>query len=130
MAVTPSTMQLQLGAEAPDFSLPNVDGSTVALSDFRGAKALLVIFACNHCPFVLHVRHGLAELAVQQWGRLARVVLNHLGVKGTRDLGEIVYLMISHNWMTAQEADAIEDFDDVYDFEKIFEKQFKFDIAS
>ncbi len=69
---------------------------------------------------------GLAQLATQKWGRLARVVLTHWGVNKTRDLGEIVFLMIKNQWMTAQETDSIEDFDNVYDFEEIFEKQFKF----
>ena len=67
---------------------------------------------------------GLAKLAIEKWGRLSRMVLNHWGVRTTRDLGEIVYLMIRHQWMTAQETDRIEDFDDVYDFQQVFEKQF------
>ncbi|HEQ60502.1 MAG TPA: thioredoxin family protein [Firmicutes bacterium] len=62
MAVTPSTM-LSLGTQAPDFSLPDTDGNLVSLSDFRDAPALLVIFMCNHCPFVKHVAKGLAQLA-------------------------------------------------------------------
>jgi len=62
MVMTPSTM-LPLGTEAPDFSLPDVDGSTVSLSDFNDAPALLVIFMCNHCPFVKHVADDLAQLA-------------------------------------------------------------------
>lgn len=52
---------------------------------------------------------GLAQLAAQKWGRLARVVLTHWGVNKTRDLGEIVFLMIKNEWMTAQETDTIED---------------------
>jgi len=71
---------------------------------------------------------GLAQLAIERWGRLSRMVLNRWGVNTTRDLGEIVYLMINHKWMTAQEADTIEDFDNVFDFEKVFEKQFKFNL--
>jgi peroxiredoxin len=62
MVLTPSTM-LPLGTKAPNFSLPNIDGRTVSLSDFRGAPALLVIFMCNHCPYVKHVAEGLAMLA-------------------------------------------------------------------
>jgi peroxiredoxin len=62
MVLTPSTM-LPLGTQAPDFSLLNVDGRTVSLKDFRGAPALLVIFMCNHCPYVKHVAEGLAKLA-------------------------------------------------------------------
>jgi uncharacterized repeat protein (TIGR04138 family) len=71
---------------------------------------------------------GLAKLAIERWGRLSRMVLNHWGVNTTRDLGEIVYLMIRHKWMTAQETDIIEDFDNVYNFEDVFEKQFKFNL--
>ena len=71
---------------------------------------------------------GLAELALERWGRLSRMVLNQWGVRTTRDLGEIVYLMIDHKWMTAQETDTIEDFDNVYNFEDVFEKQFKFNL--
>ncbi len=73
---------------------------------------------------------GLAELAKKRWGRLSRVVLNHWGINTTRDMGEIVYIMIDNNWMTARESDRIEDFDNVFDFEKEFEKDFKFDISS
>jgi len=61
MAETPSTM-LQLGTPAPDFSLPDTEGGTVALSDFADREALLVMFICNHCPFVQHVRQELASL--------------------------------------------------------------------
>ena len=59
MVKTASTM-LTLGTKAPDFSLPNVDGSTVSRSDFEG-QPLLVIFMCNHCPFVVHLREELAK---------------------------------------------------------------------
>lgn len=62
MARTPSTM-LPLGTLAPDFSLPNVDGRTVSLADFKQAPALVVVFMCNHCPFVKHVAPELARLA-------------------------------------------------------------------
>jgi len=61
MVLTPSTM-LPLGTKALDFSLPDVDGKTVSLSDFSDAKALLVMFMCNHCPFVKHVAAELAKL--------------------------------------------------------------------
>jgi len=60
MVKTASTM-LQLGTKAPDFSLPNIDGSTVSLSDFKDCNGLLVIFMCNHCPFVKHLRDELAK---------------------------------------------------------------------
>jgi len=54
---------LPLGTEAPDFRLPDTGGKTVSLGDFKNAPALLVVFMCNHCPYVKHVREGLAQLA-------------------------------------------------------------------
>lgn len=61
MAVS-STM-LALGTSAPDFSLPDaVSGEVVSRDDFADDAALLVMFICNHCPYVKHVRHGLAAL--------------------------------------------------------------------
>ena len=44
---------LQIGESAPDFSLPGVDGKTCSLADFADAKALVVGFTCNHCPYVI-----------------------------------------------------------------------------
>jgi peroxiredoxin len=44
---------LPLGAKAPDFSLPGVDGKSYSLADFKDAKLVVVVFSCNHCPFVL-----------------------------------------------------------------------------
>ena len=62
MARTPSTM-VPLGTSAPDFALPDtISGRTMKLQDFKQKKALLVIFLCNHCPFVIHVREGLVAL--------------------------------------------------------------------
>lgn len=60
MVRTASTM-LPIGTECPDFSLPNVvDGKTVSRGDYAG-RPLLVMFICNHCPFVKHLRSALAE---------------------------------------------------------------------
>ena len=64
MVRTNSTM-LPLGTKAPDFSLINVDGTTVNLNDLADAKALLVMFMCNHCPYVIHVAPELARLAAE-----------------------------------------------------------------
>jgi peroxiredoxin len=60
MALTPSTM-LALGTPAPEFQLPNIDGRTVSLSDFKASPVLVVMFICNHCPYVKHLRAALAE---------------------------------------------------------------------
>jgi peroxiredoxin len=61
MAVTPSTM-VKLGTQAPPFSLPDTEGKAVTLEGLRGSPALLVMFLCNHCPYVKHVRTELASL--------------------------------------------------------------------
>jgi peroxiredoxin len=61
MALTPSTM-LPLGTVAPEFRLPEpATGREIALADFAAAPALVVAFICNHCPYVKHVREGLAR---------------------------------------------------------------------
>jgi peroxiredoxin len=62
MALTPSTM-LPLGTTAPDFKLPDTNGKMVARADFKDTP-LLVLFICNHCPYVVHVRTGLAQLGL------------------------------------------------------------------
>ena len=62
MSLTPSTM-LPLGTSAPDFELPDtVSGRTLRLKDLAGKQGLLVIFLCNHCPYVIHVREGIVAL--------------------------------------------------------------------
>jgi peroxiredoxin len=63
MARTPSTM-LELGVAAPDFSLLEpLSGELRHLADFNGGKGLLVLFICNHCPFVLHILDSLVAFA-------------------------------------------------------------------
>jgi peroxiredoxin len=75
MALTESTMQLDLGAEAPDFALPDVvSGKTVRRDDLRSQKALLVMFICTHCPFVKHVEKGLAALGNDYAGKPVSIV--------------------------------------------------------
>ena len=74
MVKTVSTMLLPLGATAPDFALPDTAGKTVSLADFAGEPAYLVVFMCNHCPYVKHVADALAELARQYQGRGVAVI--------------------------------------------------------
>jgi len=54
---------LPLGTRAPEFQLRDTGGNLVSLSDFKGAPALVEVFMCNHCPYVKHIRGGLAQLA-------------------------------------------------------------------
>ncbi len=74
MALTPSTMQLSLGAAAPAFSLLDPDGKIHSLDDFAGRRALLVAFICNHCPYVKHVAPTFARLAKEYQGQGVAVV--------------------------------------------------------
>jgi peroxiredoxin len=65
MAATPSAM-MPLGTTAPDFTLPDtVTGKNMSLNTLRGKKATLVMFICNHCPYVLHINDELVKVAKQ-----------------------------------------------------------------
>jgi peroxiredoxin len=75
MARTESTM-LELGTVAPDFRLPATDGRTVARDDFTG-RPLLVMFLCNHCPYVKHLADHLAGFTQRMMDQgLAVVAIN------------------------------------------------------
>jgi peroxiredoxin len=65
---------LALGTAAPDFRLPGTDGKIYSLLDFREAKALVVAFICNHCPYVMHIRSALAQFGKEMQGRGVAVV--------------------------------------------------------
>jgi len=76
MALTPSTMP-GLGRPATPFALPDTDGNLVTLDDFDAAAALLVVFWCNHCPYVRHIREGFSRFADEYLSRgLAVVAIN------------------------------------------------------
>ncbi len=61
MVLTASIM-LPLGTSAPYFNLPDIQGKLVSVDDFKDAKALLVVFMCNHCPFVKHILKDFIKL--------------------------------------------------------------------
>jgi peroxiredoxin len=85
MALTPSTM-LPLGTSAPAFSLPDTSGKTVSLGDLKNAPALLVMFICNHCPYVKHVRSGLVQLVKEYQAKgVAAVGISSNDVKSYPD---------------------------------------------
>ena len=65
---------LALGTPAPDFELPDTTGRTVRLADLQVAPALVVMFICNHCPYVKHLRSGLADFGREALARDAAVV--------------------------------------------------------
>jgi thiol-disulfide isomerase/thioredoxin len=85
MARTPSTMMLELGSQAPTFTLPDYGagvpaGKQVGLDQVASsggrAQPFVVMFICNHCPFVIHVRDQLAQLAKDYAGKVGFVGIN------------------------------------------------------
>lgn len=73
MAATYSTM-LPLGTEAPNFDLPVATGGSITLADFSSSKALLVMFICNHCPYVIHLQDQIKALTDEYQPRGVGVV--------------------------------------------------------
>ena len=73
MVVTASKM-LPLGTSALDFKLPDTAGNMVSLRDFEEAPAFLVIFICNHCPFVKHILNAMVELIKEYQAKGVAVV--------------------------------------------------------
>lgn len=64
MAKTPSTQSMKLGSIAPDFTLPEpATGKSISLKDIASQKATVVLFICNHCPFVVHIADTLSAMA-------------------------------------------------------------------
>jgi peroxiredoxin len=76
MVVTASKM-LELKTHAPQFHLPDTKGNMVSMEDFKESPALLVIFMCNHCPFVKHILNELVKL-IQEYQKkgVAVVAIN------------------------------------------------------
>ena len=69
-----SSLMVALGTTAPRFSLPDTRGGTASLEDFAAAPALLVIFMCNHCPYVKHVQKPLAALVKEYQAKGVAIV--------------------------------------------------------
>jgi len=63
---------------------------------------------------------GMRDFAIEQYGALAKTVLGHWGITKTRDFGNMVFNLIDRKMLGKTEADSIEDFSDVYDFEAAF----------
>ena len=67
---------------------------------------------------------AVRDLAIDRFGLLARVVLEHWGVHSTEDIGEIVFLLVDHGVLAKEETDRREDFADVFSFEEVFELEY------
>jgi glutathione peroxidase-family protein len=65
---------LELGTRVPGFRLPGFNGKYFSLEDFKDAPALLVIFMCNHCPYVIHVRKGMVQMIKEYQAKGVAVV--------------------------------------------------------
>jgi peroxiredoxin len=117
MVKTASTM-LQLGTRAPEFSLPDIDSSVVSLADFADKKGLLVVFMCNHCPFIKHLRKELAEFGNEYQGK-------GLGVVGISSNDVANYPDDSPEKMAEEAADAGYQFPYLYDESQEVAKAYK-----
>ena len=71
---------------------------------------------------------ALRDLAMERWGLLARAVLARWRIRGTIDFGNMVYLLISHNFMKKTEEDTLEDFRAVYEFNDAFDAHYEFEL--
>jgi peroxiredoxin len=76
---------LELGTPAPDFRLPDPAGRVCARDDFSKTEPLLVMFLCNHCPYVKHIREGLARFGHDYADRVAMVAINSNDVSAYPD---------------------------------------------
>ena len=75
MEMSLQNVKLKIGNRAPDFSLPGVDGKTHSLNDFKGKKVLVVVFMCNHCPYV------------QAYIERIKAIQSDYGIKGVQVVG-------------------------------------------
>jgi len=86
MALTESNM-MALGTKAPDFTLPNVvSGKKLNLKDLKSNKGTVVMFICNHCPYVIHVREGLLKVVREYSAKdISFIAINSNDVKNYPD---------------------------------------------
>lgn len=101
MSETLSTFQMKPGDPAPDFMLPDAAGRNFTYSDVAGPRGLVVVFACNHCPFVVHLASALGEMAREIAAQGIRTVainsndLERYPQDGPEFMGEFAR---SHGW--------------------------------
>lgn len=69
--------------------------------------------------------HGLKEFALQQWGLMARVVLERWNITRTEDFGRIVFALVENGWLSKTDEDSLEDFKNVFDFRSTFDKDYR-----
>lgn len=87
-------------------------------------------FTVSRFPKPRHVTgkelcEGLKDYALEQFGPMARTVLEYWGIHGTKDFGKIVFLLIEAELLKKTEEDSLSDFDQVYDFDQAFQYEIK-----
>lgn len=105
---------------------------------FEERAYLFVLAALEHCQKHLLERrhitgpelaHACRELALQRFGVTARLVLEHWGLRGTRDIGDIVFTLVDMGLLVSQPNDSRDDFMGVFDFEDAFEREYPWSTA-
>lgn len=100
---------------------------------FHETAYLFVLSALHHVierlPEPRHINgrelaEGMRELALDRFGPMARTVLEYWGIRSTRDLGDMVFALVECGVLIKQDGDSPEDFDDVFDFEEAFERDY------
>ena len=71
-----STDKLKIGSEAPDFNLKGTDGKSYSLDSFKDKEALIIIFSCNHCPYVRAYEDRIIEIQNEYKDRVAVAAIN------------------------------------------------------
>jgi uncharacterized repeat protein (TIGR04138 family) len=99
---------------------------------------LFVLAALEYCQTQLPQRRHIAgaelalacrDLALERWGVMSRVVLEHWGIRSTEDLGSVVFVLVELGFLMAQPTDDITDFIEVFDFEAAFEREYPWGAA-
>ena len=112
--VSTETPICDVGWQAPDFTLPGIDGRDWSLQDCMGEKGLLIMFICNHCPYVKHVAEGLASLAREYQGEGVAVAgingrgKQHITAYGEMSDVEVAYLVDPDSRLFASRSAAVE----------------------
>lgn len=100
---------------------------------FHGKAYLFILSALHEVMESMdHRRHisggelseGVRTLAIEEFGPMARTVLEHWGIHSTQDLGEIVFALVDAGVLVKEEQDRLEDFRDIFDFEEAFDRNY------
>ena len=105
---------------------------------FSEQAYLFVLSALEMCQAQLNVRrhisgselvHACRDLALERYGLMARVVLEHWGISATADIGDIVFTLVDLGFLLSQPQDNREDFVGVFDFDRAFERDYPWNCA-